>query len=312
MNYLIMKINRVVVTGATGMIAVALIKRLIQDNINVYAVTRPDSRNQSRLPKSDLINIIECDLSEISGITKNITTKIDVFYHFGWEASANNRDSDIDAQILNIKYTLDAYRAACTLGSEKFIGAGSQAEYGVNVDDLIIDEESPLNPTSPYGIAKTAAYKIIHSLSYGRNTGVIWARVFSVYGTNDHEHTLINKLINAQEGSVIDISSCEQTWNYLYEEDAGEAFYKLGVSGRVNEVYNIANGESKQLKLFVNQVFLLLNRKLILNFGAINNLVINNLNPSIKKLENDTGFFSKISFQEGIAKIIENRKCKNE
>ncbi len=306
-----MKISKVVVTGATGMIAISLIKELISDGIIVYAVVRPGSKNISRLPDSSFIEVIECDLSKINSLVEVLGRNIDLFYHFGWEASTVNRDSDFDAQILNIKYTLDAYKTSEKLGCKKFIGAGSQAEYGQNFSNELVTEKTIPNPSTPYGIAKFAAFKMIQAMSKQiSSTGFIWTRIFSVYGTNDHEHTLINSLINSDNTSEFNLSSCEQTWNYLHEKDAGNAFYRLGLFGRTSEVYNIANNESKRLKVYINSILSLLKHNVTLNFGIDDNN--NNLKPCIKKLMEDTGFIPKISFEDGIVKLIGSRLNKNE
>lgn len=307
-----MKINSAIVTGATGMIAIALIKKLIQDKVFVHAIIRPMSKNRYKLPQSNLLNIIECDISNISLITKQINASIDVFFHFAWEASSQNRDSDIDSQIMNIKYSLDAYKVASDLDCHKFIGAGSQAEYGLNYNNIIFDENIVPNPTTPYGIAKMSTARLLLFIADNSKTGVIWTRIFSVYGTNDHEHTLINRLLSLNNGEYFDTSSCEQYWDFLNEDDAGEAFYLLAKNGKTNQTYNISSGVSKPLRFYVEKVISILKKDIVINFGAIKNGKNNNLNSTIEKLQNDTGFIQKISFEDGIKKIIEDRIKKNE
>lgn len=191
------------------------------------------------------------------------------------------------------------------------IGAGSQAEYGLNHNNITVDESLVPNPMTPYGIAKMSVAKLLLLIAENNKTGVIWTRVFSVYGVNDHEHTLINKLLTLNDGESFETSSCEQYWEYLNEDDAGEAFYLLAKNGKNNQVYNISSGESKPLKFFVEQILNILKKDIIVNFGAIKNTKSNNLRSSTEKIKNDTGFYPKISFEDGIKTIIKYKEnCK--
>jgi hypothetical protein len=40
-------------------------------------------------------------------------------------------------------------------------------------------------------------------------------------------------------------------WNYLYEDDAGEMFYRLGYDDVPSDTYFVANAESKPLKEYI-------------------------------------------------------------
>ena len=57
--------KRIVVTGATSMIGVALIEECVKNNIEVLAIVRGQSTRLGRLPKSALIEIAECSLDEL-------------------------------------------------------------------------------------------------------------------------------------------------------------------------------------------------------------------------------------------------------
>ena len=53
-----------------------------------------------------------------------------MFYHFGWDGTFGNSRNNMYGQNLNVKYALDAVKAAKATGCHTFVGAGSQAEYG--------------------------------------------------------------------------------------------------------------------------------------------------------------------------------------
>jgi nucleoside-diphosphate-sugar epimerase len=150
----------IALTGATSMIGTALIKQCIQNNIKVLAFVRSGSSRINRMPNSDLVTVIECDLDGLAGFEtpSDIPLPIDVFYHIGWDATDKQRRNSCDKQLKNIKYTLDAVQLTKRLGCKRFIGTGSQAEYGNSHQPL--NAAVPVNPEMAYGVAKYAAGKL--------------------------------------------------------------------------------------------------------------------------------------------------------
>jgi len=81
------EIKKVVLTGATGMIGVTLINHLLQQNIEVSVIIRPNSKKRSQLPKSEKLKVIEIDLANISKAVDFLDDKYDAFYHLGWDGT---------------------------------------------------------------------------------------------------------------------------------------------------------------------------------------------------------------------------------
>lgn len=122
--------KRIIVTGATSMIGTALIEECIRHDIEVYAVVRAGSSKTKRLPESARIHQIECELEKLEELPAKITGECDTFFHIAWGNTGENRNSSTELQSRNVFYTLKAVRAAHAMGCKRFIGAGSQAEYG--------------------------------------------------------------------------------------------------------------------------------------------------------------------------------------
>jgi nucleoside-diphosphate-sugar epimerase len=217
--------NVIALTGATSMIGIALIKQCIQNSIRVLAFVRPGSSRINRIPNSDLITIAECDLDSLAGfsISSDVIPPIDVFYHIGWDATDKKGRNSCGKQLKNIKYTLDAVSLAKLLDCKRFIGAGSQAEYGNSSKPL--NRNAPVNPEIAYGVAKYAAGKFSKIECERLQLEYIWIRILSVYGINDNDDTLIKTFINkCKNNQPMPLSSCTHIWDYLYEDDAGRAY----------------------------------------------------------------------------------------
>ncbi len=292
--------KKAVICGATSMIGVATVKEFISQGDFLYAVVRKNSQNLSRLPQSEKIRIIECDLSELQNLPMLIEEHCNVFYHFAWEQSGQNRNDNLSVQCKNIEYTLDAVRVAQALGCSRFIGAGSQAEYGLLGTD--ISEDMPVDPQEPYGICKYTAGKLSAALCKRLDIEHIWARIFSVYGMYDRPNSMINDTINRlKNGEEMLLTSANRRWDYLSADDAGKAFYLLSEKGIADTVYNIASGESRTIKEFAEVIAEKLGRGYLLKFGDED---LPDLTADITRLKTDTGFMPESVFEEEIKKII--------
>lgn len=298
--------KRVVITGPTGAIGVALINELIHRNIEIYAVCRPESKRIINIPQDSHVKIVNCDLNQLEKLSEKIKENCDVFYHFGWDGTFGDSRNNIHGQLKNIQYTLDAVETANKLGCRKFIGAGSQAEYG-RVEGRI-KPSTPTFPENGYGIAKLCAGQMSRILCEQKQMEHIWTRILSIYGPFDGKNTMImsviGKLLN---GEKPELTRGEQQWDYLYAKDAGYAMYLLGEKGISGKTYCIGSGKTLPLAQYVRQLRDHISTELPLGFGEIEYAPkqVMNLCADISELTADTGFKPRYSFEEGIKETID-------
>lgn len=242
------EMKKIVVTGATSMIGSALIEECVKHDIEVYAVLRSASGKQDRLPDSSLVHLIDSSLETLEELPELIPQGCDTFYHIAWGNTGENRNRSTELQSRNIGYTLAAVRAANALGCKRFIGAGSQAEYGP-MDVERISPDSPTNPSTPYGASKLASGHLAGMLCRELGMECIWPRIFSVYGIHEKETTMIaSGLRRMLKGEPTEFTPAMQRWDYLYSKDAGRAYYLIGEKGRDKAVYCIGSGEAHPLQ----------------------------------------------------------------
>lgn len=300
---------KVVITGATSMLGVATINSMLDNetDIKIYAVVRSDSRHLKRLPNDKRVHLVYCDASNYDSLPSLIHEKCDVFYHFTWSVAGKDRNRNILDQSENIPITLKAVTTAHELGCRKFIGSGSQAEYGI-LDLDKIKPDTPVNPLQPYGIAKYAAGKLSLKLAEQYNMDCLWVRVFSIYGPNDKKTTLISEAIEGLlEGKRVSFTPAEQRWDYLYSSDAGDAFYLIGKKSLGRKIYCLGSGRAKTLKEYISDMQSLINPACPVGIGdkAYPNECVMNICADISDLENDTGWKPKVSFKAGISMIVD-------
>jgi len=298
------KMKKIAVTGATGMIGAALVRYALSKGIEVLCITRKNSGRLNNLPKSDLMKIEYCDIDQYGSLALDVN--YDVFYHFAWDKTSNFYRDDVDTQTANIRYTLDALLLAKRMGCKKFIGAGSQAEYG-RVSGTI-SSDMGVAPDSAYGVAKYAAGRLSAILAEQLDIEHIWTRIFSTYGINDMDSTMISYCIRSLLNKEMPkLTRCEQIWDYLYCDDAAKAFYLLGENGKNRKVYNIGSGIAKSLKEYVETIRNAIDPNLPLGIGEREYapMQVMHLCADISELQKDTGFQPYTSFENGIKKTVE-------
>lgn len=257
--------KRIIVTGATGCVGSAIVRRALAQSIEVTCIVHRGSKRLSNLPKDKLLNIVECNISAYSSL--KLEMSYDVFIHLAWEKTFGKSRDDAELQMRNIQYTLDACHLAKRCGCQVFVGAGSQAEYGVQSVDLTPD--LPVNPESGYGIAKYAAGKLSAMLCKSLGIRQNWVRILSVYGPNDGENTLISYVIRElKAGRSPELTRCEQTWDYLYADDAADAILAIAEKGIDGKVYPLGSGKGRRLSEYIEDIRNVINPSIEVKYGV--------------------------------------------
>lgn len=293
--------KRAIVTGATGMIASALIRTLVEKGVEVYALCRPEDNKDDEFFKSPLVTAVDADISQYVSLASKIDKKCDVLYHFAWLGTFGGSRNDTYVQNDNIKYTLDAVKLAADTGCECFVSAGSQAEYGRTTEKLTA--ETYANPETGYGIAKYTAGKL--SRMYAQQLGLrhCWVRILSVFGQKGNPNSIImSSLDKMLKGEYTSFTKGEQQWDFLHCDDAGLAFYLIGEKGKDGAVYPLGSGETRMLADYIKSMRDCVDPNLPVGIGDLpyNEGQVMYLCADISKLTEDTGFVPQLTFEQGI------------
>lgn len=228
-----------------------------------------------------------------------------MFYHLAWEGTTGVARNDMYLQHRNARYALDAVDAAHRFGCKKFIGAGSQAEYG-RVDG-VLRSDTPTFPETGYGIAKLCAGQMSREQAHQLGMEHNWVRILSVYGPNDGEQSVVMYTINKLKNHEIpQFTKGEQIWDYLYSDDAGRAFRLIGEKGIDGKVYVLGSGKAKPLGKYLEDIRNIVNPTGEIALGAIpyGDKQIMFLQADITELVRDTAWQPSMDFKNGITNIL--------
>lgn len=296
-------IQKIIVTGATGAVGSAVVRRAVDKGMDVICIVHHGSKRLGNLPQSDKVHIVECNLQDYR--TLSLDGQNDAFIHLSWEKTVGASRDDAEVQTRNIQYTLDAVQLAHRCGCSVFVGAGSQAEYGVQSVDLTPD--LPVKPESGYGIAKYAAGKLSAMLCKNLGMRQCWVRILSVYGPNDGENSLISYLIREfKAGNSPQLTKCEQKWDYLYADDAADAILAVAEKGIDGKAYPLGSGKGRRLSEYVEDIKNMVNPSIEVQFGAKEYYPHQpmHLVADISQMIKDTEWSPAIDFREGLVNTL--------
>ena len=301
-----------IVTGAFGFAGANLTEHLLDYGYKVYAIGRKGSSHNERFSESESLKKVLIDMEDYDKVAEYIDEE-DIrsagaiaLFHLSW---GGQRD-DFDTQRRNIDGSLKFLDSAKEIKdkclksknmdvSVRVIGIGSQAEYGVK--DGLITEDLSLEPFSAYGSCKAAAYYLMESKARILGIDFIWGRIFSLIGKYEPSGRMLPDVVRKlAAGEVVNLSSCEQYWDYLDAGDAADAIIALFEKGLTGEVYNIANGDYDRLMNFVDRAAKYVGAKDdLISYGNRANPFVS-LAVSSEKIKKDTGWEPKVSFEESI------------
>lgn len=298
------QLKKVVMTGGSGPVGMALIQKLLKENIEILLFQREESQRKFHLPKDERLYIVNCSLEQMKDYEPQ-DRDFDVFFHLGWTNTLQKQREEMEKQFENVKYSCDAVRLAHEMGCHTFIGAGSQAEYGRHEGPL--RDDTLCTPENAYGIMKLCACHSTRILCQKYGIRHIWTRILSGYGKYDNPYSMIiSNVLNVLKGQEMKFSKGEQIWDFLYMDDLADALYLLAKRGKANQIYPLGSGKARPLKEYIAVLCEKLGKSDEMVLGEIpyGEKQIMHLEADISKIQKDTGWKPKVEFEDGIERVI--------
>ena len=298
--------KKVIVTGANGFIGTALCRELSNQGISVIAVVRNEEENISNIENLKGLRVVYSDLSEFKNLNEKISDRdIDVLYHLAWVGSAGPLRGSADVQFNNIKYTCDTVKACSKMNCKRFVFASSIMEYEI---EAVMATDATPGINTLYSSAKVSADYMARTIAGSLGVDYIRAVISNIYGPGELSPRLVNtsirKLLNGEHCAF---SAGEQTYDFIYIDDAAKTFVAIGEKGVANRTYYIGSQNPRPLKEFLCELRDQVDPNIEIGLGEIpfNGVSLTYTEFDIHAVKNDTGFIPSVSFTEGIKNTIE-------
>lgn len=175
---------RILVTGANGYLGSHTTQKLLDNGHDVYAVDIND-KNIDKRAKYINCNILDNDFYDC-------IPNVDICIHFAWRDgfvhNSPKQMGDLSSHYRFLTYLIDN-------GLKQLVVMGTMHEVGYH--EGAIDENTPCNPLSAYGIAKNALRQSLFLYIKNKNCILQWIRGFYIFGDDLRNHSIFTKLLEA-------------------------------------------------------------------------------------------------------------------
>jgi dTDP-glucose 4,6-dehydratase len=190
---------------------------------------------------------------------------------------------------------------------KKFLQVGTSELYGPVSEP--VDENYPINPTSPYSISKLAADMHLETMFKVRNFPMNIIRPSNGYGSGQLLYRIVPKsayLILKGEKFPLE-GGGKVKKSFMHCRDIARAIYMIIHKGKMGEIYNAGVDKPISMREIVEIVAKCLDK----NFDDVVNITKGRIGEdsqywlSSKKLLKDTGWKPEISIEEGIKETVD-------
>jgi UDP-glucose 4-epimerase len=313
--------KKVLVTGGTGFIGSALVKRLVDDG---YSVTVLDNNSRGSIDKLgkyiNEIAFIKADVRDYNAV-KMASQGVETIFHLafinGTKYFYTKPHEVLEIGIKGAIHTLDA---AIENQVKEYVLVSSSEIYQQPTTIPTPETERAivpdiLNPRYSYGGSKLLSelMTIHYAKKYGFRSVIV--RPHNVYGPNmGYEHVIPEFYIKMKEASnnfeqsniTIEIQgSGTETRAFDYIDDFINGMMLCYVKGKENEIYHIGNDKEEiSILTLLHKMADLLHLKVNVKHGEITMGSATRRCPNINKLRS-LGFEPKVSLDEGLRKTLE-------
>jgi len=256
--------NKVLITGGAGFIGSNLVAYLIENNVGHVRVLDNLStghfKNISKFEKLSNFEFIEGDIRDIDTCQKACEGMGYVLHQAALGSVPRSINDPITTNWVNASGFLNMLVAARDQKVKRTVYAASSSTYG-DSQGLPKVEDKIGKPLSPYAVTKyvNELYADVFAKTYQME--IIGLRYFNVFGPNQDPDgayaAVIPKFINLFLNNEAPIINGDGTISrdFTYVDNAIQANVKAMLtdnSNAVNEVYNVACGDSTSLNELVN------------------------------------------------------------
>ena len=251
----------VVVTGAAGYVGRHVVTALIDRGYPVVAVVRPgrgqliDSR--ARIVEADVLSP-DLDLSQF---VDHSTLAV---AHLAWQDGFTH-NSPSHMLLLSDHFRLLTRLA--NLGIPRITALGTMHEVGYW--EGAIDEDTPTNPRSLYGVAKDALRRSLR-LSLTDSVELAWVRAYYILGDDRSNSSIFTRLLEADEAgkSSMPFTSGVNKYDFIDVRDLADQIAVVTVTPGVTGVINCSSGEPVSLGDRVERFIRENKLRVVLEYGA--------------------------------------------
>lgn len=254
--------KKILVTGANGYIGSHVVKELLDEgDVQVIAADLFDNNIDDRAIK------VKCNIFDIDP-NENLYEKFmqpDAVLHMAWIDGFVHKSDNHMAQ-LSAHYRFLNNLIENGIGQVAVMGTMHEVGFW----EGMIDDNTPTNPLSMYGIAKNALRKSIELKCAEKNVCYQWLRCFYIYGDDRKANSIFAKLLKASdEGkTTFPFTTGQNKYDFIHIDELSKQLAASITQDEVSGIINCCSGNPVSLADKVEEYINDNNLNIKLQYGA--------------------------------------------
>jgi len=304
---------KIFVTGGAGFIGSNFIQHVLGLGRN-YAVVNYDKLtyagnllNLKTVTENPNYHFVKGDICNAIAVEAAMRG-CNVVVHFAAESHVDRSIYEPGAAIgTNVTGTFILLQVARKIGVERFVHISTDEVYGDLAPGTFADENSPLEPSSPYSASKAASDLLVRSYVRTYKFPALITRSSNNYGPYQFPEKFLPLMItNAFDDKPLPIyGDGKQQRDWLHVRDNCRGILAVLERGRLGEVYNIGSLDTQENLAMARRLLRAIGKpETLLSYvedrpGHDRRYALN-----CKKIEDELGWKPLISLDEGVRQTI--------
>jgi len=326
----------VFVTGADGFVGSHLTEQLVEFGADIHALVRATSSGelQNICHLRDDITVHRGDIRDkhsVMGALEHLTDHSDtIIFHLAAQAHVGESwERPYETVDTNVVGTLNLLQSIVDLDLDlyKFDTAGTSEEYG-NIDQqmsdkheyeddgrVILNERSPVNPTSVYATAKVASDFLTMNYHDAYGLPGVTTRMFNNYGPRQNPRYITGTIVTqALERDIVELGNLSPKRDMCYVSDGVRGHMHVALEGSPGEEYVYGYGQNISMREWTETILEVGSEEGYWDAPEImqrqdryrpGDSDVEELLVGYEKLHDETGWEPQVSWRDGISKTIE-------
>lgn len=304
--------KRAIVTGATGLVGMAVARQLSAAGIDVLCMGR------RTLPQASITeffgagaNYLRLAMEDVASLEEQAASlgwspgDDCVFFNFAWRGRERLTDGEFSEQLANAIHAAAAVRSAKKMGCTKFVNAGTLEETFIERFLKGGSAEPYRSSQTNYALAKLASRDMCKMTAYLEKIDYVHTRL-SVPLSRDFSRgtyvaSTVKKII---EGKPYQEPENKRLCDLVFLEDVANAYFLIGRSGKNKADYFIGSSRPATLGGYFHMISQLVNghARVPVEVDPGDDVGLFDTVP----LQRDTGFIATTRLQDVITSVVQD------